>query len=130
MDPRKQSLLGKALLLSWAYLYLLIDQWIPWIKEWGLIPYSILQGGPGFLQERPFWITRMLGVGFNTLDSFFTAMVSVGPIYLLPVAILFWFLIVCGPTVLCIWYTVKIWRQWKVLPERAGSTTDLKGGEK
>ena len=130
MDPRKQSLLGKAFLLSWAYLYLLIDQWSPWIKEWGLIPYSVLQGGPGFLQEKPFWITRVLtGDGFNTLDSFITAMV-LGSIYLLPVAILFWLLIVCGPTVLCIWHTVKIWRQWKALPESAEAATDPIGDEK
>ena len=131
MNPRKQSLLGKALLLSWAYLYLLIDQWIPWIGDGGLIPSSVLQGGPGFLQEEPFWITKMLiGDGFNTAETFFGALLSVGPIYLVLVAILFLLLIVCGPTVLCIWYTVKIWRKWKVLPEPAGSKTDLRGDEK
>ena len=127
MDSRKKSLLGRAVFLSWAYLYLLIDMWIPLIGDQGLIPRSVVQGGPDFLREKPYWITEML-IG-NGYDNLFMELVF-GPIYLLPIAFLYWLLIAFGPTGLCIWYTVKIWRQWKALSEPAEATTDLKGDKK
>ncbi len=65
----------------------------------------------------------------NGYENLFMELVF-GPIYLLPIAFLYWLLIAFGPTGLCIWYTVKIWRQWKALSEPAEATTDLKGDKK
>ena len=117
MDPRKQALYGRLVLLFWANLYLLIDQWIPWIGYSGLIPGSAAQPG---------WITLWI-IGDDLANMAYGLH---GPDYLIVIWTLMLIGLVFGPTILCIWFTVKTWRQSQALPESAEAATDPEGDEK
>ena len=99
MEPRRQSIIGWAILLFWYDVYLFLDFWMPMIQDFfpGRDPYL----SPFFLTE--IWCFDIEGFGNGLVYSPF-------PFILIPIYVVIFYV---APTALSIWWTVRLFRKWK-----------------
>ena len=100
MNPRRQSLIGWAILLLWYSLYLFIDFWFP------MILYYFDLGRD--LNLNPFWVTEKWC--FDVENRGNDLVLHRINFILIPIYFVVFYV---APTALGIWWTVRLRRKWK-----------------